>query len=70
MTRGEEILSSLRGDGLIPDMRGIEVYCRGVSTANFSLKAWKKLEEFWRSYFSMAGATLKCYDMGRTRQID
>jgi hypothetical protein len=70
ITKGDSILSQLKGDGLIPPMKGIEVYCMGVTTRGLPLLAYRRLGQFWLNYFCAAGASLKCYDIGRTRSID
>lgn len=70
ISKGDMILSQLKGDGLIPPMKGIEVYCMGVSTRDLTLLAYRRLGQFWLNYFSIAGTSLKCYDIGRTHSID
>jgi len=71
ISKGDQLLSELKGNNLIPRMSGIDVYLQGVSTRDFTLLAWRKLEQFWRAYLvTLAGANLRCYDVGRTRSID
>lgn len=68
--RGDKVLTQLKADNLVPDMRGIEVYVMGVSTANIKIRNWKKLEAFWKNFFCEAGGNLKCYDMGRHQKVN
>ncbi len=67
---GEKIIAKLKAEGLIPDMKGIDIYVMGASTAGMSIEKWKKLERFWTSFFSQTGASLKCYDIGRQLPIE
>jgi hypothetical protein len=57
--------SKVKSEQLIPDMKGINVYVMGVSTAGMTVQKWRKLEMFWKKFFAAAGANLKSYDMGR-----
>jgi hypothetical protein len=69
-TKGDEILLKLSADGLIPDMKSVDVYIQGLSTSGITLPIYKKLVEFWKNYFCKAGANLKCLDIGRNRVIE
>ena len=63
--RGDKIFAKIKADGLIPDMKGIDIYVMGASTAGIRLEKWRKLERFWRKFFAEAGGNLKCYSIGR-----
>jgi len=62
---GDEILRKLKGEGLIAQMGGIEVYVMGASTAGVDAKTWMGVKRFWINYFNNAGASLKCYSIQR-----
>jgi hypothetical protein len=51
--------------GLVPDLKGVEVYALGVDAAGKSPGYWQSLRAFWAKYFAKAGATLRCYSMFR-----
>jgi hypothetical protein len=63
--KGKSIISELKADGLIPDMKGIDVYVMGASTYGMNLTQWTSLKRFWVKYFSAAEANLKSYSIGR-----
>ena len=62
---GSKILSQLNRQQLIPSMKGISVYCMGVSPHSVTRQQYKALESFWREFFKLAGADLKRYSIGR-----
>ena len=62
---GRKILAQLKRQELIPSMKGISVYCMGVSPHSVTRQQYKALESFWREYFKLSGATLKRYSIGR-----
>jgi hypothetical protein len=67
---GDQVVSKLKADGLIPNMKGIDVWCMGVSSNGLNVFQYQKIENFWRTFFSAAQANLRCYDIGRSRFID
>jgi hypothetical protein len=67
---GDQVVARLKADGLIPNMKGIDVWCMGVSTHGLNVVQYQKIENFWRSFFSAAQANLRCYDFGRSRSIE
>ncbi|MEI9475070.1 MAG: hypothetical protein WCO26_00625 [Deltaproteobacteria bacterium] len=67
---GDQVVARLKGDGLIPNMKGIDVWCMGVSPNGLNVFQYQKIENFWRTFFSAAQANLRCYDIGRSRFID
>jgi hypothetical protein len=62
---GDTVLKSLKAEGLIPDMTGIEVYVMGASTAGVDPKTWRGVKGFWVRYFEKTGACLKTYSIQR-----
>jgi hypothetical protein len=58
-------MTALERGGLVPDLKGVEVYALGVDAAGKSPAYWQSLRTFWAKYFSKAGATLRCYSMFR-----
>lgn len=64
-SKGGSILEELKVQGLIPDMKGIDVYVLGASTAGLNPIVWAKVRCFWSRFFKEAGANLKCYMVQR-----
>lgn len=60
-------LIKVRDEGLIPDLKGIEVYIMGVSSACMPVKQWRKLVIFWKEFFRLSGCTLRKFGMERHR---
>ena len=52
-------------NGLIAELRGVEVWAIGVSTINKSFQYWNSLKAFWTKYFEKAGAHLVSYSAER-----
>ena len=67
---GDQVVARLKADGLIPNMKGIDVWCMGVSPNGLNVFQYQKIENFWRTFFAAAQANLRCYDFGRSRSID
>jgi flagellar basal body-associated protein FliL len=68
--KGDQVVARLKADGLIPNMKGINVWCMGVSSNGLNVFQYQKIENFWRTFFAAAQANLRCYDFGRSRSID
>lgn len=50
------ILKRIQLSGLLPNLRGVNVYLVGAGGSNYA-----EIERFWRRYFAKTGATLKSY---------
>jgi hypothetical protein len=66
----DQVIARLKSEGLIPNMKGIDVWCMGVSSNGLNVFQYQKIENFWRTFFAAAQANLRCYDFGRSRSID
>lgn len=51
-----ELLEKLQGDGLVPDLTGVEVYVAGAVAHPLELA--ESVQQFWLAYFQRAGAHL------------
>jgi hypothetical protein len=58
-------MAAVERGGLVPDLKGVEVYTLGADAAGKSATYWHSLRAFWTRYFVEAGATLRCYSMFR-----
>lgn len=56
--------------GLIAQLRGMEVFCLGATAGQKSLLYWKSLQEFWKEYFKKTGAYLKTFSISRDFQFE
>jgi hypothetical protein len=48
-------------NGLLADLRDVDVYAEGVDGAGESVAYWQSLHDFWKTYFASARATLVRY---------
>ncbi len=61
----ESLFDKAEREGLIPNLRNVEVYCIGVTAQNKSIQYWNSLRQFWTVYFKKAGADLKAFTISR-----
>ena len=61
----KKALIKVRDEGLIPDLKGVEVHVMGVSGSCMPVKQWRKLAGFWKSFFAASGCTLKRFSIER-----
>jgi len=68
--KGSQILSQLKGDGLIPNLGNIEVYCLGIATTGLTPQKYQRLRNFWTGFWQLTGCRLISMDVGYNREID
>jgi hypothetical protein len=61
----EGVLAKLEKIELIPNLKGVKVWCLGVHTAGKSPAYWMDLKRFWTLYFNRAGAKLQTFSVER-----
>lgn len=57
------LLDKVEEEGLVPELKGVQVFCVGVSSHGKSPKYFKTLREFWTGYFEKSGAILRKYSI-------
>jgi hypothetical protein len=68
--RGEQILSQMRANGLVADLKGVDCYVMGFSPVGVTVPVYKALEAFWRGYFEASGCNLRSLDVTFNRPIE
>jgi hypothetical protein len=63
--KAAELLKGLEKEGLIPSLKGVDVYALGVQTESKTPSYWAELRDFWKGFFARAGACLKKYSISR-----
>lgn len=61
MVQTATAMQQIASGKLLADLRGVDVYAEGVDAAGESVGYWQGLQDFWRTYFVAAGATLARY---------
>ena len=59
------IINKVAEEGLIPNLKGIEVWALGVTACGKDMKYWLSLKKFWESFFKKSGAVLQFFTMER-----
>ena len=62
----EKILKEVEAQGLIPSLKGIEIFCLGVHGEGKSYAYWQSLSHFWQGFFSKSQGNLKVYSILRS----
>lgn len=60
-----QIIDEVQKKGLIPDLKGLEVYILGVHSFGKESKYYQSLKDFWQEYFRRSGAAVRAYSMER-----
>jgi len=68
--RGDKILVHMKANGVIADLRCMNVYVMGFSPVGVRVPVYRALEAFWRGYFEASGCNLRCMDVMYNRQIE
>jgi len=66
----EKLLKQVEAQGLIPSLKGIEIYCLGVHGEGKSFAYWQSLSSFWREYFTKSVGNLRVYSILRSFNYD
>ena len=61
----KQILERLKREGMLPELRGVEVSALGVDTRGIEESHWRRVRTFWTEFFKAAGADLKAYNPTR-----
>lgn len=61
VVRADTALRQVANNKLFADLQGVDVYAEGVDAAGETVGYWQSLRDFWMSYFTRAGATVKGY---------
>ena len=62
----EKILKEVEAQGLIPSLKGIEIFCLGIHGEGKSYAYWQSLSHFWQGFFSKSQGNLKVYSILRS----
>lgn len=68
--KGEQILSQMKVNGLVAELKNVDVYVMGFSPVGLTVPVYKALETFWRGYFEASGCNLRSMDVTFNRPID
>ncbi|MCJ7817158.1 MAG: hypothetical protein MUP55_04845, partial [Candidatus Aenigmarchaeota archaeon] len=68
--KGEQILSQMKVNGLVAELKNVDVYVMGFSPVGLTVPVYKALEMFWRGYFEASGCNLRSMDVTFNRPID
>jgi hypothetical protein len=63
-------VSKAEKQGLIAELRGVDVYCLGVTAGQKSLPYWNTLQGFWKEYFKKSRVDLKKFTISRDFQFE
>jgi hypothetical protein len=66
----EKILKEVEAQGLIPSLKGVEIYCLGVHGEGKSYAYWQSLSQFWEGYFAKSQGKLKIFSILRSLNHD
>jgi hypothetical protein len=61
VVQGSATMEQVVDNGLLADLRDVDVYAEGVDGAGKSVRYWQSLHDFWKTYFASARATLVRY---------
>jgi len=61
----DRLLAKVERQGLLAELRGVEIHVLGVDSAGKSVAYWNSLRDFWNAYFQRARASLKTYSILR-----
>ena len=53
-----EFLARLRGEQMVANLKGVDVYVLGVEVPDMRASGWHQLHEFWKEYFQASEANL------------
>jgi hypothetical protein len=59
------LLQQTEKQGLVADLRNVDVYVLGVDGAGKQVSYWNSLRQFWLAYFEKAHASMRAYSMLR-----
>ncbi|MBI3825646.1 MAG: hypothetical protein HY294_06610 [Candidatus Rokubacteria bacterium] len=65
MGDSKQILERVKREGMIPELRSVEVWALGVDTRGIEESHWRRLKVFWSEFFKGAGADLKAFSPNR-----
>jgi hypothetical protein len=66
----EKLLKEVEAQGLIPSLKGVEIFCLGVHGEGKSYAYWQSLSHFWEGYFAKSQGNLKIYSILRSLKND